>query len=241
MIENAPASTSAATKPRADRGEHEGVHRGHDPRAGQQGAEDREAERQRHQRDVPDLQHPLLLLHDDRVQEGGADEPGHERGVLDRIPPPEAAPADLDVGPVGAEQHPDAEERPGGQRPAPGRHDPALVGLPGQQRGHRVGERHREPDVAEVQHRRVDDHVGVLQRRVQAVAVGRRGRGRERRAGHHQGQGEERRDTAHDRRHPRAGGCGAGTGAPPAPSRPVRIRSHRTSDPAWLPQSAEKR
>ena len=71
--------------------------------------------------DVPDLEHAALLLDHDRVQEGGADQPRHQRGVLDRVPAPVAAPAELRVGPARAEQDPDREEDPGDQREAAGR------------------------------------------------------------------------------------------------------------------------
>ena len=47
--------------------------------------------------DVPDLQHPALLLDHHRVQERGAGQPRHQRRVLDRIPGPVAAPAELGV------------------------------------------------------------------------------------------------------------------------------------------------
>ena len=62
--------------------------------------------------DVPHLQHPALLLHHDRVQERGAGQPRQQRRVLDRVPGPVAAPAQLGVGPARAEQDADAEEEP---------------------------------------------------------------------------------------------------------------------------------
>ena len=93
-------------------------------------AEDREAEREHDEQHVPDLQHPLLLLHHHRVQERRRSEPRHQRGVLDGIPGVVPAPADLDVRPVRSEQLADAEERPGGERPAARGDDPALVRAP---------------------------------------------------------------------------------------------------------------
>ena len=152
--------------------------------------------------DVPDAQHVLLLLHHHRVQEGRGDEPGHERGVLDRVPRVPAAPADLLVGPLGAEEDAEAEERPGGERPAPRDDDPALVDPPRGERGHRERERHGQPDVAEVQHRRVGDHVRVLQARVHARAVGRRRLRVERARDDDEQEGEEERDAADDRHGP---------------------------------------
>ena len=158
-------------EPAADRALRERVDRVDHARAREERAEEREVERERDEDHVPDLQHPALLLDHHRVEERGCREPRHERGVLDRIPGVVAAPADLDVRPVGADQLPDAEERPGRQRPAARRHDPPLVGAAGEERAHRERERHGEPDVAEVEQRRVGEHVRVLQARHHPVAV----------------------------------------------------------------------
>ena len=108
------------------------------------------------------------------MQEGGRREPRHQRRVLDRIPGVVATPADLLVGPVRAEQLADAERRPGDERPAARGDDPPLVRATGEQRAHREGERDRQPDVAEVEQRRVGHHVRVLEARVQAGPVRRR-------------------------------------------------------------------
>ena len=51
-------------------------------------------------------------------------QPRHQRRVLDRIPGPVAAPSQLRVGPAGAEQDPDPEEQPCGQREPPDHRDP---------------------------------------------------------------------------------------------------------------------
>ena len=99
---------------------------------------------------------------------------GHIGGV------PGSAQADLDVGPVGAEELADAEERPGCQRPPPREHDPELVGAAGEQRRHPERERDRQPHVPEVERRVVGDHVGVLQARVEPDSVRRRRLRRER-------------------------------------------------------------
>ena len=55
------------------------------------------------QREVPHPQQSPALLDQDRVQVGGAAQPRQEGGVLDRVPAPEAAPAEHLVGPPGAE------------------------------------------------------------------------------------------------------------------------------------------
>ena len=102
----------------------------------------------------------------------GAGEPRQEAGVLHRVPPPHAAPAEHLVAPPSAEQDPDGQEPPGVQRPSPGGHQPALTDTPGDQRGDGEGERDREPDVAEIQDRRVEqDEDVVLQQRVGAEAA----------------------------------------------------------------------
>ncbi len=147
---------------------------------------------------VPDLQHPALLLDHHRVQERGRREPRHERGVLDRIPRVVPAPADLDVRPVTPEELADAERGPREQRPAAGGDEPTLVEPAREQRAHRECERHREPDVPEVEERRMGEHVRVLQARRHSGAIKRRRLRRKRARDEHDKEREERRD---DREH----------------------------------------
>ena len=127
---------------------------------------------------------------------------GSSAGVLDRIPAPEPAPAELLVGPQHPERQAERQEQPADHRPAPHRAQPRVVQVPGDQRRHaeRIRDRHRhEPDV---ERRRVDRHVEVLEERVQPLAVGRRLRqeGRERVVVHHHQEDEEH---LHRRRSPR--------------------------------------
>ena len=183
-----------AQEPAAERALGERVDRVDHPGAGEERAEDREAECERDEDHVPELQHAALLLDHHRVQERGRGEPRHERSVLHRVPRVVPAPADLDVGPVSAEELPDAEERPGGERPAPCRDDPPLVGAARKQRAHRERERDRQPDVAQVEQRRVREHVGVLQARHHAGAVRRCGRRLERARDEAEHEGEEHGD-----------------------------------------------
>ena len=58
-------------------------------------------------------------------------QPRHQRGVLDRVPGPVAAPAELGVGPARAEQDPDPQEQPGRQREPPRHRDPFGAQPPG--------------------------------------------------------------------------------------------------------------
>ena len=97
------------------------------------------------------------------MQQRGAGEPGHQRGVLDRIPEPEAAPAERVIGPVGAHRDAKRQEDPGDQRPGPHEARPGGVDASADQRRRREGEDDREADIAEVEQRRMDREAGVLQ------------------------------------------------------------------------------
>ena len=158
-------------KPGADVALREGVHGADQTGAGEQGSEDGEDEGDEDEPDVPALHHAALLLHHDGVQEGGAGEPGHERGVFDGIPTPVAAPAENGVGPVHAEDDAAGEEEPRDHRPAAGDPNPLLTGVAHHQGAQREGEGNREADVAEVEHRRMNNHLGVLKQRIETEAV----------------------------------------------------------------------
>ena len=140
---------------------------------GEERAEDREAERGHQQRQVPHSEHAPTLLDHDRVHERGAGEPRQERRVLNRVPGPEAAPPEHLVGPPCTEDDADGEEAPREQRPPASLDQPALADTAGDQRGHRKREGDREPDIAEVEHRRVEgDERMVLEERVGPGTVG---------------------------------------------------------------------
>ncbi len=136
------------------------------------------------------------------MQEGCAGEPGHQRGVFDGIPAPVAAPAEHGVGPVHAEADAAGEEEPGDHRPTAGDGDPLLAGVAHHERAEREGEGHGEADVAEVEHRRMDDHLGILEERIEAEAVGVQGAGRDGKGerGEREQEKEEDLDGREDRR-----------------------------------------
>ena len=69
------------------------------------------------------------------MEERGADEPWHQGRVLDGVPRPVAAPAELLVGPLHAEGVADGEEQPGEEHPLSHRDDPLVVEAPGDERG----------------------------------------------------------------------------------------------------------
>src|ERR1039458_7658071 len=154
-------------EPGADRGLREGVHRTDHTRAREEGPEHGEQEGREGERHVPDLQHAALFLHHDGMQKRCAGEPGHERGILNRVPSPVTAPSKDSVSPVRAEKDANGEEAPGHHSPAARDLNPFLAGVLHDQRAQREGERNREADVSQVQHGWMDDHLGILQKRIQ--------------------------------------------------------------------------
>ena len=141
-------------------------------RAHEEGAQQRQRERDDRQQHRPHLEAAALLGHGQRVDQRGAGQPGHEGGVLDRVPEPPAAPAEFVVGPGAAQRDAQRQEDPGDRRPRPRPARPGGVEPAGHQCRDREREGHREPDVAHVEQRRVEDHARVLQQRVQVAAVG---------------------------------------------------------------------
>ena len=153
----------------------EGVYRGEHAGAHQEGAEQREREGRNRKQYGPALERTSFFGDCERVDQCGAHQPGHEGGVLDRIPEPPAAPPEFVVGPSGADGDAQGEENPrhGGPRTRPAR--PGGVEATGDERRNGEGEGHRKTDVAHVEQRRVDDHAGVLQQRIEVHALGRAG------------------------------------------------------------------
>ena len=101
-------------------------------------------------------------------------EPRHERGVLDRIPEPPAAPTQFVVGPPAAERNANGQEHPGGDRPRPRPPRTGRAQTTRQPGRNGEGEGHGEPDVAHVENRRMHHQGRVLEEGVQVVAVQRR-------------------------------------------------------------------
>ena len=101
-------------------------------------------------------------------------QPGHQTGVLRRVPEPPAAPAQLVISPIGPGGDAQGEEYPRAQHP--GSYHPRKVRrhLPRQQRAHREAERHRQADIAAVERGRMHRQADVLQQRVEPQPLGRR-------------------------------------------------------------------
>ncbi|MNZ64235.1 hypothetical protein D3C78_824020 [compost metagenome] len=181
----------------------EGVYRGQHAGTDQEGAQQAQGEGRDGQQHGPALEHAALFGHRQGVDQRGAHQPGHEGGVFHRVPEPPAAPAQLVVGPPGAEHDADAEEGPGDDGPGPRPARPGRVQAAAEQGGDGEGEGHREAHVAHVEHRRVDDQAEVLQQRVEVVAVGRHVRQQavERVGSDDQEQQEADADHPHHRQH----------------------------------------
>ena len=103
-----------------------------------------------------------------------ADQPGHERCVLHRIPEPPAAPTQRVVRPAAAQRDADGEEAPRDGRPGPRPARPRRIEATAQQGRQREGKRHRKADIAHVEQRRMEHHPRILQEGIQVAAFGRR-------------------------------------------------------------------
>ncbi len=106
----------------------EGVHRGQHAGAHEEGAEQRQREGEDGEKHCPHFERAALFHDDGGVEQRRSRKPRHERGVLDRIPEPPAAPAELVIGPVGAHRDAGGQEHPGDERPRPHPARPGGVG-----------------------------------------------------------------------------------------------------------------
>ena len=133
-----------------------------------------------------------------------ADQPGHERSVLNRVPKPPAAPAKFVVGPETAKRDPTSQKHPGDCGPWSRPARPRRIQFAANQRGDRERKGHRESHVTHVKHRRMRNHRRVLQQRIQVAAIGRHGKQtleRIRREQHEQQKSDA--DRCHHAEHPR--------------------------------------
>ena len=153
-------------EPTSDRGLRKGVDGTDDAAAGKECAEDGQPEGGEDKPHVPDLQHAALLLHHDRMQEGRARKPRHQRGIFYRIPSPVAAPAQDRVSPVRSQENAAGEEAPGHHGPAAGDVNPFFAGILHDQRAEGKCEGNGKADVSQIQHGRMDDHLRILQQRI---------------------------------------------------------------------------
>src|SRR5829696_2910826 len=105
-----------------------------------------------------------------------SDEPGHERRVLDGIPEPPAAPAELVVSPKTSQRDAASKKHPRHRGPWPRPACPRCIEPAAYQCGDCKSESYREPDVAHIKHWWMRDHGRVLEQRIQVATVDRNGR-----------------------------------------------------------------
>ena len=143
----------------------------HHAAACQQSSENRHDKGKDDQHHIPDLQHAFLFLDHDGMQKRGSNEPRHHRGVLNRIPCPEAAPTQFVVCPFTAKHDSDTQKHPRDHRPAARRTNPCIAKLLGNHGGDGECKGNRKADKTEIQHRRMNHHIGVLQQGIQTIPV----------------------------------------------------------------------
>ena len=147
------------------------MNRGDHAATGEESPEDTQEEGGKNQDHIPHLHHAALFLHHHRVQKSGPGKPGHQGGVFHRVPAPVAAPSEYGIGPARSQEDPHGEEQPRQHGPMPGGLDPLLPRLLRNERGQCKGKGDRESHIPQVQHGRMDCHGGILQQRIQSVAV----------------------------------------------------------------------
>ncbi len=146
-----------------------------------------------------------LLAHHQGVQQGGAEQPGQEGGIFHRIPEPPAAPAELVIGPPGAQHDAGGEKDPGAERPGAAPVGHGAIEPTRMQRRHGEGEVDRKADVTEIEQGRVEDEADVLQHGVEIAPLQRSRELAVKRAGEDQGiEAEQPDDQPHDGQYP---GC----------------------------------
>src|ERR1700729_2855825 len=125
------------------------------------------------------------------MDEGCAGEARHEGGVLNRVPEPEAAPAERVISPERTGADAEREKAPRDQREGPHEARPGRVDAAFDQRG--GGERidNREADIAEIEEGGMDCEARVLQDRIEVASFEWRGREPLERVRGQENEGEE--------------------------------------------------
>ena len=180
------------------------MNRRQNSRSREKSSEDRQTEGDDNQREVPNLKHPPALLHLYRMEKGSGRQPGHEGGILHRIPCPVTAPPKNMIGPPSTHEIAGRQKEPSDDGPAAGGDNPCLIDFAANQGGHSEGVGDRESDEAGVKKRRMGHHVGVFEQRIETAAVRRHRRDRLERIGN---EGDDAKkeggDNGKDHEHPR--------------------------------------
>ena len=102
-------------------------------------------------------------------------EPRHKAHILHRVPHPPPAPAELVIGPETAERDTDGQKTPRRQNPRAQPFRPHRIDASFYQGRHRETKGQGKSDIAEIKKGRVKGEAGVLQNRVEPIAVHRNG------------------------------------------------------------------
>ena len=109
------------------------------------------------------------------MKQRGCRQPGHQAGILHRIPEPPAAPTQLIIGPIGSGGDPQRQKEPRTQDPGPHRPGESRPNFARNQRADGKAEGHRQANIADVKRRRMEGQARILQQRVQPCPLDRGG------------------------------------------------------------------
>ena len=140
-------------------------------RAHQKSPQQRQRERADGQQHRPGFEASAFFRDHQAVDQRCAAQPGHERGVFNRVPEPPTAPTQLGVSPPGAQADAETQEGPCHQRPGARPTRPGHIKPSGQQRGNGEGKGHGKTDVAHVKHGRVNDQPRILEQGVEVFPL----------------------------------------------------------------------
>ncbi len=107
------------------------------------------------------------------MKKRGGGEPRHQRGILDRVPEPPAAPAQLIIGPIASGGDAKGQHDPRRQHPGPHRAGDGRSNLAPDQAADGDAEGDRQADITDVERGRVEGETGILKQRVKAAPVDR--------------------------------------------------------------------
>ena len=137
------------------------------------GGEEARKGRQADEENIGSSQDLPASLDHDGVEGGCREEPRDEGRVFNGIPGPVAAPSEFHVRPPRPKQDARGKEGPGKQHEGARGNVPRAFAflLPGQRSGEGQAGRDGKAGVAEEEQRRMNDHAGILQERVEAASV----------------------------------------------------------------------
>ena len=125
------------------------------------------------------------------------------------------------------------------ENPGPDPARPARIDAAFDQRGDGERKGHREADIADIEQRRMEGEAGILQHRIESVALGRRGREADEGVGrgddeYHKGGGD---CALHGEDGARKSSGRFDPNSHTAAPNSDRISTHRSIEPSWFPQT----